>query len=182
MPSDFLEKTLETIIYENYRILQSRGLDLNYRHIDKQFKLPSGKIIDLINWQVDENEISLSIIELKKDICSDAALWQLLEYVHEIIYHLTGHFDKISYTAILIGDSIGYNVETLLLLKFPLLKIYSYQYNFDGITFKKENDSIELQLADRKLIVENDKIEESICKRFKFQEKLRTGKVEIKTV
>jgi RecB family endonuclease NucS len=95
MPSDFLEKTLETIIVDNYKIISERGLALPYRHIDRQFQLPSGKIIDIVNWQVDDKVIRLSVLELKKDAGTEQALWQLLRYVDEITQYLIGWFEDI---------------------------------------------------------------------------------------
>lgn len=173
MPSDFLEKTLETIIVDNYKIISQRGLVLPYRHIDRQFPLPSGKIIDIVNWQVDNNIIRLSVLELKKDAGTEQALWQLLRYVDEITQYLIGWFTDIEVDAVLIGDSISDNIQNLLLISHERLKIYTYQYDFDGIKFTRRDETLDLILELNRRGAKRFDVE-NIPNRFKFQEKLRS--------
>lgn len=172
MPSDFLEKTLEAIIYENHKAIPGRGLKLKYTHIDRQFALPSGKKIDLLNWQIVDDVLYATIIELKKDQLSESALWQVLGYLDEFTCHSVGRFPDMQIDIMLIGDEFNQNIAQFLQVS-AYVSVYTYKYSYDGILFQEIENSLDLMLKINRKIPKPMFEEETITKRLKFQSKLR---------
>jgi len=144
MTSDFLEKTLEDIIFENYKVIKNVGLPVMYSNIQRQFSLPSGKIIDLITWEITDNILFLNIIELKRKTGSYSALSQLLNYVNEVVCHTVGRFKRIDIKCIVICKEIDKDFNNILLINPQNLFIYTYKYDINGVCFKLFDESMDL--------------------------------------
>lgn len=66
MAVNFLETDIEQIIFDNRNDLHNRGFIKFLKNTNRQHRLPSGKIIDLITFQVDDDAIRFKVIELKR--------------------------------------------------------------------------------------------------------------------
>lgn len=129
MANIFLEKTLEQIIYENRKVISEKGLPVFYENAKRQFCLPSGKIVDIFTWELDNGCLKFRIIELKREDIDDAAYWQILKYVNEFVNHIFGMFKKIEYSCVLIGSGLSTTIASASI--FPSeLKLYQYRYGF----------------------------------------------------
>lgn len=136
---NFIEKTIEEIIFENRDRIHEKGLEnVFYKNAERQFYLPSGKEIDILTWEVEGDEIKVSIIELKKDAINEAAYWQIFGYYDELIGICFTNFKKFHFTLVLIGSSVCLNVNLACGLT-NKVNVYKYSYNFDGIRFEKLN-------------------------------------------
>lgn len=145
MPADFLEKTLEEIIFENRHRIHERGFVPFFKNAQRQYRLPSGKVIDILTWDVKGDVFHAKIIELKKDSNSDAAFWQAIDYCGELFMTLFNEFTNIYIQPIICANSISTNIENLMFVRTNVVAI-SYKYNYDGIVFNKEvwgDDGIE---------------------------------------
>ncbi len=139
--ADFLEKTLETIIFENQETIKERGFTEILEITERQFRLPSGKIIDLLSWDIQGDVLFVNVIELKKGCIDEAAFFQGLDYYCEFLGITLGCFADVKAELILVGNSLSYNVNRLKTLNIPVTP-YLYKYNYDGITFTKANKTL----------------------------------------
>jgi hypothetical protein len=55
MTPDFFEETLESIIYEEKEECVKRGFPALYKHTVRQYILPSGRKIDLLTFEFEED-------------------------------------------------------------------------------------------------------------------------------
>ena len=58
MPNDFLEKTLEDIVYENRYVMHEMGLSRFKSHAYRQVILPSGRKIDILGFEIKDGQIT----------------------------------------------------------------------------------------------------------------------------
>lgn len=147
---NFLEKDLETIIYENYAACYERGLDISqigeylgetrYR----QPNLAPYGIADLVNirYSPSEYELTIQVIECKKDEINLATYTQAQRYVTAIKAILKAAFGigentiNIIVELILVGRKFEpgnefayiYNADTR-------CQAFTYTYAVDGIRF-----------------------------------------------
>lgn len=138
MGSDFLEKTLEQLIFLNRKVVHERGLPAFYKNAERQFRLPSGKIIDIFSFEfVHENSLHCRIYELKKDLLTIDSFLQILNYYNEIFGLLYPSFASIKVEGILVGSGITPDLEGI---EEPITDIsfYVYRYDFDGLKFEKQ--------------------------------------------
>lgn len=150
---NFLEKSLEDIIYESPRHeIEKRGLTLPTRKLYRQVKIGNYGIADLIGFSViydnkiKEHLVYVELFELKKDSINEAAFWQSMRYAKGLQNWLEKRFPHIGYNLniILIGSSID-NSSNLCYLPEIIcnnsifgginLCFYTYKYNFNGISF-----------------------------------------------
>lgn len=136
--SDFLEKTLEDIVYENRYRIYKRGFIDFYFCTERQFTLPSGARMDLFTWELRGEVLFCKIIELKKERVTADSLWQILRYYDEIFFGLYKQFSGLKIDLVLVGNGITDNIDSVSTL-IPQLSVYEYKYNFDGISFFKTN-------------------------------------------
>lgn len=148
----FLEKDLETLIWENTEACYERGLDI--RHIGKylgdcrfrQLHLGPYGIADLVNtrYYPSEDTLHIQVIECKKDEINLTTYGQAKRYLtalKDVIRHHFGLHEGgstyVTHETILIGrkfESSGdfpfvYNDDTD-------CKAYTYEYGIDGLRFK----------------------------------------------
>lgn len=149
----FLEKNLEDIIFETpNEKLQNRGLDI-YGHKRRQVKIGNYGIADLITFEKPQYEKSLfdesighwednkiTIYELKQKEINFGSFNQALRYYRGIERYLESYRILTKETRIeicLIGESIDLNSSFSYLDSFSdKIKIFTYKYDFDGITFE----------------------------------------------
>lgn len=138
MPSDFLERTLEDIIYESRATIHERGLPPFYKNTKRQFRLPSGKTIDIFTWEIDEKDSSFyaRIYELKKELLTEAALLQILGYYEEIFCAVKVDYKTVVIENILVGTAYTNTLRKIQHITDDI-KMFSYKYCYDGVRFKQ---------------------------------------------
>lgn len=134
--TDFLEKTLENIIYNNQKGIEKRGLTIGHRNLMKQIALPSGKYIDLLAFDINEHTIDCTIYELKKEKVTFEALFQIANYAVELRHALEPYFERTIINKVLIGNDCNPGIAFLNNEVFST-EIYTYEYLVDGIYFKQ---------------------------------------------
>lgn len=131
----FFEKKLEQIVFEQRKIAHTKGLDIFYENAERQVYL-SGKKVDILTWEIKEEVIYARIIEFKREKVKEGALFQVLDYYQEFFINIAGAFKGYKIEMVLVGTEISLNVKSAANVT-NNLKLYEYDYNFDGIFFKK---------------------------------------------
>lgn len=149
--SNFLEKNLETIIFEtpNDR-LTDRGLEID-GYKKQQVRIGGYGIADIICLSRDTDVhvdrvyqvVNIHIYELKKDKIDANTMMQAYRYLKGI----KRYFEKrkvfkgviVNYIIHLIGKEICMGDFAYLLGVIPNMNAYTYSYDFDGITFNNEH-------------------------------------------
>lgn len=143
----FLEKDLETIIFEaDGESLSERGLPI-YGNKLRQVYIGGYGIADIITYYREGTDIYITVYELKKGIINCDTMIQSLRYVKGINRYFEERGVSFNYhiKCILVGDSVdssdwvymansAYNLDGR-----PLFSLYTYDYGFDGITFKEDS-------------------------------------------
>lgn len=147
----FLEKNLEDIIFETKNIsLIERGLDINGLKI-RQLRIGNYGISDLVTFNrkswISSNEylhqsIEITVFELKKDKIDANSMMQAFRYIKGISRFLDekGYFNEtnITYRVVVVGKEICKGDFIYLSDNIENLNCYTYDYEFNGIKFKKE--------------------------------------------
>ncbi len=147
---NFLEKDLETIIWENYERCAEKGLDIdqNFHRFGKKYRqlnlAPYG-IADLVffHYSPAQKAYFVQVVELKKGRIDTAAYQQAKRYqtaLLALIRKSKGPNDKtpIYFTTILIGNEVEMSGDFLYVLNTDYSCLaYTYKYDFDGITFEQ---------------------------------------------
>lgn len=141
MPNDLLEKTLEDIIYENRKIIHTRGLPIVKDAAFRQVILPSGKKIDILGFEIKEGRVHFDIYELKRDTINSDAICQAYTYYQELKCITKNHFASISAKIIMVGRKYE-PVSILDAISIPI-KVFTYEYQMDGIKFKELHNPYE---------------------------------------
>lgn len=161
---NFLEKDLETIIYETpNEILQERGLNISGRK-KRQVRIGNYGIADMITleksipslmngdynfFRPDSTEII--IYELKQNKISVNAFLQSLRYMKGVdMYLKSRNFNDYTIKLVLIGKEIELQSSIIYLTDYfvdsnanPILKFYTYIYEINGLKFiEHENYSL----------------------------------------
>lgn len=151
----FSEKELETMIMDNVNIMPDRGLPEFYSNTERQVKIPLSGIADIITWEFIDNILYARIIELKRDEISVTTLIQALDY-HLCVGFMGLLCEKVQLEIVLIGRLIKEDIKQLLGLGIPNLKLYRYDFNFNGLyftrceeeqIFKANDDELKIQLG-----------------------------------
>lgn len=137
MPKDFLEQTLEDIIYDNRDIIHEKGFLPLLKTVCRQFQLPSGKKIDILSYDYSEKELSVYVIELKKDKAAQDALFQAYGYLNEFLCCIDMSNLFAIYAKVVL---VGYKTKELPICNFLSLpvELYTYKYGIHGIEFYQE--------------------------------------------
>jgi hypothetical protein len=141
---DFLEKTLEDIIYEtdNDKLLK-RGLPISGKKY-RQIKIGNYGICDLITVQriPGRSHINITVHELKKDKIDANTLMQAFRYRKGIKRFLEKRFKNkdvfLDIDVVLIGKSVCSGDFCYLLGEAYGFDTYNYSYDWDGITFERQ--------------------------------------------
>lgn len=136
MPNDFLEKTLEDIVFENRASIHERGLERFKSKAFRQVILPSGKRIDILGFDVHDGNLKYDLYELKREHITIDSVCQAYNYVEEINHLIRGSFKSCEASIIMIGKKY----EPLSILKAVSIPVYVYTYDYkvDGIWFDKK--------------------------------------------
>lgn len=147
---NFLEKNLEDIIFNTRTFnLFERGLDIiDYSSKKRQLKIGNYGIADIVLFGKDYDVLNINVLELKKDTINIESLMQAARYVKGIDSYIRRKRRKeieVQYTITLIGASLELNSSFVHLTDVLTengfdLRIYTYQYEFDGIKFNRESD------------------------------------------
>jgi hypothetical protein len=141
--SDFLERNLEDLIFENKSNIEQRGFPTLRDTLCRQFRLPSNKCIDLLSYSVEDNTLYASIFELKREKLGIQSLLQLLGYGSEFLVNASPHFKRVELEMALVG--LDYDKELGLMLQQMLpVDLYLYKYTYNGLFFKRMESMHEL--------------------------------------
>lgn len=156
---NFLEKDLETIIYETPNIfLQESGLYI-YGEKKRQVNIGNYGTADLIalkrNHCTDESDDhymnKLAIFELKKNRITIDAFLQAVRYLKGIRRYLSQYhynlYERSIYEIVLIGREIDTDSDFVYLTDLICsnnnysfdLSFYTYDFKFDGISFNRQS-------------------------------------------
>lgn len=138
---NFLEKNLETIIFEtDNTILQERGLEISGVK-RRQVRIGNYGICDIvtINRMRRNNALDIKVYELKRDFVDVSTLLQSLSYCRGIQRFFQKRGISAFFSIVLIGLTVDKNssfayLPDLLSADFTL-ELYEYKYDFDGISF-----------------------------------------------
>jgi len=136
MPNDFLEKTLEDIIFENKESISERGFPFLLDNTLRQFALPSGKKIDLFSYSISENSLCCKIFELKRECLKVAHVLQVLDYSNEIFFMTHPSFENVSIERFIVGNDIDSSTVAVV-EDIHNLETYLYKFLYNGLYFKK---------------------------------------------
>ncbi|MGI4736305.1 MAG: hypothetical protein ACRYG7_14100 [Janthinobacterium lividum] len=140
---NFLEKDLETIIWENPAYCYSRGLHLptggGMRW--RQLNLAPYGVADLVYISISEGPtLSVTIIECKRDVVDLAAYGQACRYQTALSAYLPAlcvNYDSLEFRRVLIGRQVSTKQEFLHILAADSnTDVYTYSYAYDGIQFQ----------------------------------------------
>lgn len=150
----FLEKNLEDIVFTAPPIeLFNRGLDTTaLLGIKKrQLKIGNYGIADIVTFERCEDEnlspyLNVTVFELKRDYINIDSLLQSVRYLKGIKRYIENKRKKnihVKYNAILIGERLDLESSFVYLPDFLCnndfdVKMFTYQYNFDGIRFEEQ--------------------------------------------
>lgn len=146
MVNDFLEKTLEEIIFEHKDIIHEKGFIKFYEKTFRQFYLPSGRKIDIFSFQIKEDILYFKIVELKRECLTIESMIQISDYFYELMYMSVPIFKEVKYELVLVGRSLD---EKLMFIPDLGLGIdlFTYQYKIDGIYFHKVDKGIDYLIS-----------------------------------
>lgn len=133
--SDFLERTLEDIIFENRNVIQERGFPKFKEKVFRQVILPSGKKIDILSLQIKNGHLEFDVFELKRETININTACQAYYYVEEISRLVANEFVSCKPSIVLVGKYYE-NIPLLKELKIPI-SVYTYSYHMDGISFTR---------------------------------------------
>jgi hypothetical protein len=143
---NFLEKDLETIIYEaGASAIRERGLlSAHSGSMFRQVQLNRYGIADLVNvWLDAHGGINVTVFELKQDKVDVDAFLQAVRYVRGIQTLLEDYIPDrvIKYHMVLVGRKVDTKGPFSYLTDVVNnLTVYTYDYQLDGIYFKKESN------------------------------------------
>jgi|SRR6185369_4645310 len=140
--SDFIEKTLEDIVFENKETICERGFPFLLDHTFRQFYLPSKRKIDLFSYSINEQSFSCRIFELKRECLMPKHILQVLEYALEIFYNLKPYYD-VHIEKFIIGNDIDKPTAALIEDKLDF-EAYTYRYCYNGLFFKKYLSTLDI--------------------------------------
>lgn len=137
MAISFLEADIEKMIFDNKTTIKDRGFAKIYEQAQRQFRLPSGKIIDILAWKETNDCYSFQIIELKRGEINLDTLAQAIEYFKEHLLTTAVKTGKhIEYDIILCGDTISESLDTLLFVGLKI-RAFVYKFDFNGLFFSQ---------------------------------------------
>lgn len=143
MPSDFLEKTLEDIIFENRHAIHNHGLPKFKNTVFRQLILPSGKKLDIFSYDLIDGHIEIDIYELKRHSINTDAICQAYNYFMEVLQYTSGKFKSIDIHIIMVGR---YYDPVMIFEKMGLpFSVYTYDYKLSGMTFLKHQERRQLK-------------------------------------
>ncbi len=146
----FLEKTLETIIWENYEACEERGLNIaqgffKFGSKHRQLNLAPYGIADLVNirYYAPEEMFYIQVIELKKGKVDTAAYLQAKRYQTALqgvvlrAFHRLKKEPRMHFSTVLIGDEVEKAGDFVFALNADFAcQAFVYSYGFDGIHFE----------------------------------------------
>ncbi len=150
---EFLEKNLEDIIFQTTSDdLQQRGLYVRGKRY-RQLRIGNYGIADMVTVKKEYLEdthypipvINITVYEFKKNLIDTDTLLQASRYVKGIQRYLDLREkflnDVINFEIVLVGKTISKGTDFTFLSDFiEDLRVYTYDYNFDGIKFEKHSD------------------------------------------
>lgn len=143
--SDFLEKNLEDMIFQNRRILANRGFPAHESNMIRQMPIPSGGRVDLFSYELEGGDtIRCTVFELKKGRLDAESVLQVSQYASEIQRLLQPYFQNITVKKVLVGND--YSLKFTVLFEYmETIEVYLYKYLVDGIRFKKSQRLFEIE-------------------------------------
>lgn len=157
----FLEKDLETIIYENKNRLGTKGLNLDFHpctttKLLRQVRLGCYGVADLVHLEVFNREkdpnrtkapqkkrvVLVTVIECKLNVIDINAYAQAKRYITAIKQYVKQHRlhnTQVLYRSILIGNEVCTKGDFAFVhSNDTTCDIYTYRYGFNGIEFTRD--------------------------------------------
>lgn len=137
--NDFFENTLESIILNDKEEAVNRGFPSFLSETKSQFRLKSGKIIDIIT--CDRGILFKGkLFELKRDVVTVCAAIQALKYRDELESELYAEgFESVLIDIYLIGTNIE-DALAIMLKSGLKIEVILYQYALNGMWFIKHDN------------------------------------------
>ena len=166
MEMKFTERTLEDIIFKtDNEKLRERGLPICGKKL-RQVKIGNYGKCDLISYKrfehypdisfINNQRVEINVYELKQNIINFSAIVQAIRYAKGILrYFECRNFEKrLHIKIILIGAVVDYKDDSIYLVDlcdnyfdeygygfiFDGIEIFTYNFDFDGISFKKHKN------------------------------------------
>lgn len=149
-PMNFLEKDLETIVWENYVACAEKGLAIDQNFFQhgkcyRQLNLAPYGIADLIyiHYSAGQGSWHIQIIELKRGKIDMAAYQQAKRYqtaLHDLLRKSKSGSDQtpLIFTTVLIGNEVETKGDFTFVLNYDFNCLaFTYSYGFHGIEFKE---------------------------------------------
>ena len=133
MPNDFVERTVEDIIFNNRNVIHNYGLPKFKSKVFKQFYLPSGKKIDILAYDLINGHIHVDIYELKRFVINTDAVAQAYNYLVEFSALAAMNFKSVDINIIMVGNRYE-PVPIFEKMNLPF-SVYVYEYSIDGMRF-----------------------------------------------
>jgi hypothetical protein len=136
MDASTYEATLEDMIINNIGFVQTRGFPDVFAKTSRQFRLPTGKVCDVLSYELVGNTLNCKIFELKRGELGVAALLQVVDYGADVARCSFFNYEKINIELYLVGSDI--NTELFTLYAWGVnVKIILFDYRVDGIHFEE---------------------------------------------
>lgn len=171
---NFLEKNLETIIWENYNACAERGLCLKQHGTICESEIlrlrqpalhPYG-IADLVNIYYDayKRQLAIQVIECKKaaidlDTYKQAKRYESAyrHFLQDIIAHLEGTDGSVVFENVLVGASFDATNDLSFLYNSDAnCSAYTYSYGVDGIIFTEVGKSWQRSIGNHSCAQDTD--------------------------
>lgn len=147
----FLEKDLETIIFENYHACIDRGLGfIKNKFIVRQVNLSRYGIADLISFEVQKQInfetkiLNIHIYELKQDKINISTYTQCARYivgVRKLLSQFNLKNTQVIIKGIIIGKEIEEDGDFVWLIQMQNnIEAFTYDYEVNGISFDRVGD------------------------------------------
>jgi hypothetical protein len=130
------EATLEDMVINNIGFVQTRGFPKVYDKTVRQFKFPTGRVCDVLSYEIVGNSLNCKIFELKRGELDISALLQVVNYGADVVRYSFFNFEKINIELYLVGSDVDTDLFTLCAWG-TNVKIITFDYKVDGIHFEE---------------------------------------------
>lgn len=141
----FLEKDLEQIIFETDNdLLYQRGLNVVGSKV-RQLNIGRYGTADLVAFKRYQSMIIITVYELKLKDINVSAFLQAVGYVRGIQKYIDTKYPNwcVDYRIALVGKNLDLEGNFSFLPNiFPNVALYTYDYGFDGIVFKRHENYV----------------------------------------
>ena len=141
MATNFLERDLEDIIFDNPEECRKRGLRVIGSKVYRQVRLNQYGVCDLLTIEIFNSRVLVTVYELKHNKIGFNELGQISRYISGIYRILVGFTPSMEKDLIVRGVLIGKQIDDSDNFKYvynqlDAITIYNYSYKSTGIKFE----------------------------------------------